>query len=64
MNKLYSFVYTICAVITAMIGYTMYHELLIAIICGIFAPITCAYWLITHQINLSIIKETFSFFLK
>lgn len=54
--------YTIICVITAMIGYHIHHSVGYSILNFIFAPISWIYWLITEQVNIAIIKETFSFF--
>jgi hypothetical protein len=59
-----SVVYSIICIATAMINYHMYHNLFYAILSFILTPITWIYWLITQQINLTIIQDTFSFFLK
>lgn len=58
------FIYTLFCLATAMIGYTIHHNLFYSIINFIFAPISWIYWLITHDVNMSVIKETFSFFMK
>ena len=58
-----SFLYTLFAIATAMIGYHIHHSIFFAIINGIFAPFAWIIWLICHDVNLTIIKETFSWFL-
>jgi hypothetical protein len=50
--------------ITAMIGHTIHNSIFWSIIDFIFWPIAWVKWLIMQEVNLSIIKETFSFFLK
>lgn len=50
-------------IVTAMIGHTIHHSLFWAIIDFLFAPIAWAKWLICHEVNLTIIKHTFDFFL-
>lgn len=47
-----------------MIANDKYADVLWAIICGIFAPITWGYWLITKDINITEITNTFDFFFK
>lgn len=54
--------YTIVCICTAMIGYTIHHDLFYSVLDFIFTPFVWAKWLILHQVNLSIIKQTFSFF--
>lgn len=62
-NRLSRFIYLICAVCTSIIGYNIHNSLFWSIMDFLFMPITWLYWLVTKQINLSIIKEAFSFFL-
>ncbi len=63
-NKMKDMIYFIFCVATAMIGYNIHKSLLWSIFDFLFAPFVWAKWLIMQQVNLSIIKETFSFFLK
>jgi len=62
--KLGELIYLILCIMTAMIDYHLYHSIFLAILAFFFAPIVWIYWLITQQINISIIKDTFTFFLK
>jgi hypothetical protein len=64
MNKLGGILYLIFSVATAMIEYTISNSGLDAFWAFIFTPFFWIYWLVTHEINLTIIKETFAFFLK
>lgn len=57
------FIYVIIGIMTACISYHIYHNIFLAFINWGCWPITWAYWLITNQVNLTIIKETFSYFL-
>jgi hypothetical protein len=54
--------YTIFCVCTAMVGYHIHHDFIWAVVDFFFAPIAWTYWLVLHQVNLSIIKATFSWF--
>lgn len=54
----------IVGTLTAMIGYTIHNSVFWAIMDWIFWPLALVKWLIFQEINMSIIKETFSFFLK
>lgn len=45
-----------------MIGYRINHSLFWAIIDFFFAPIAWIKWFICEEVNITIIKETFSFF--
>jgi hypothetical protein len=56
--------YTIITTATAMIGYNIHGSIGYAIVDFFFAPIVWIKWLIYHEVNLTIIKETFSFFFK
>lgn len=56
--------YFLFAIGTAMIGYNIHDSIFWSFIDFFFAPLVWIKWLIMHQVNLSIIKETFNFFLK
>ena len=53
----------VLAVATAMVGHTIHHSLFWAILDFFFAPFAWAKWLICHEVNLTIIRQTFAFFL-
>lgn len=57
-----SILYTLFCIATAMIGYNIHHNLAFSFVNFLFAPISWIFWLIGHDVNMSIIKETFSFF--
>jgi hypothetical protein len=48
---------------TAMVGYTIHHSIFWAIVDFLFWPVVVIKWLICHDINISIIKQTFGFLL-
>ena len=56
--------YPILAFCTAMIGYTIHTSIFWSIMDFFFAPFAWMKWLIMHQVNITIIKETFSFFIQ
>jgi hypothetical protein len=58
------FLYNIMGVATAMIGYNIHGSIFWSIMDFIFVPIVWAKWLICQEVNLTIIKGTFEFFLK
>ena len=58
-----NFLYTLICISTAMIGYTIHGSLFWAIVDFIFTPIVWIKWLCFHEVNMSIIRETFTFFL-
>jgi hypothetical protein len=57
-------IYSILALLTAMIGYQIHNSFFWAIMDFFFMPFAWIKWLIMHEVNITIIKETFSFFLK
>jgi hypothetical protein len=57
------FIYLIFGVLTAMIGYTIHHDLFWSIMDFFFTPIAWVKWLICHEVNLSIIRQTFTSFM-
>jgi hypothetical protein len=67
-NKTYNFrlggLYPIFAFCTAMIGYTIHNSVGWSILDFLFAPVAWMKWLVMHQVNITIIKETFSFFIQ
>jgi len=67
-KKTYSFklggLYPVIAFCTAMIGYTIHNSIFWSIMDFFFAPFAWMKWLIMHQVNITIIKETFSFFIQ
>jgi hypothetical protein len=56
--------YLLLCLATSMIGYTIHGSIFWAIIDWIFMPIAWCKWLICHEVNMTIIRETFSFFFK
>lgn len=64
MKRISGLLYFLFQIAVAMVGYHMHNDILWAIFDFIFAPLVAIYWLVTHQINLTLIKETFEFLLK
>jgi hypothetical protein len=56
--------YGLFALITAMIGYQIHNSVGWAIFDFFLSPLVWMKWLVFHEVNLTIIKETFSFFFK
>lgn len=55
----------ICAIMTAIIGHTINDgSIFWAVIDFFFWPFAIIKWLICHEICLTVIKESFSFFMK
>ncbi len=61
LRIIFSFAYLLLCIGTAMVGYTKHHSLFWAFLDFWFTPLTLVYWLVTKQINISLIKETFAF---
>lgn len=55
-------VYVIPSLITSMIGYHIHGSVFWSIMDFIFWPITWVKWIIFHEVTLTIIKETFTWF--
>ena len=64
MKTLSLIIYIVVCTSVAMIGYTIHHSLFWSIIDFIFWPIALIKWLICHEINISVIKQTFDFLTK
>lgn len=58
------FIYLIFCIATAMISYTIGNSIFWAILSFIFTPVAWVYLLLTHEVTLSVIKETFGWFFK
>ena len=56
--------YLLLCLSTSMIGYTIHGSIFWSIMDWVFMPIAWGKWLILQEVNLSIIKDTFSFFFK
>jgi len=56
--------YLLIAIGTAIIGYNIHGNIFYSIANFIFWPISWLVWLINHDVNLTIIKSAFDFFLK
>lgn len=54
--------YTIIAIFTAVIGYHIHGSIFWTIMDFWAWPIAWIKWLICHDVNISVIKETFAFF--
>jgi len=63
-NSIGSFLYLIAAICTAIIGKQIHGSIFWAIIDFFFMPIVWIKWLIYQEVNLTIIKLAFDFFLK
>ena len=64
MRNLYGFFYLIIATGSFMVGYTIHGTVFYSILNFFFWPISLIYWLVTKQINLTVIKSTFGFLLQ
>jgi len=57
-------IYLFFCLFTSMIGYTIHGRLGWSIIDFIFAPLIWIKWAIYHDVNITIIKQTFEWFFK
>lgn len=57
-------IYCILCIATAMIGYQIHGSVFWAIIDWWLAPLAWLKWMLCHEVNVSIIKEAFAFFLR
>jgi hypothetical protein len=64
MKRTGELIYLILGIATAMVGYRIHGSIFWAIMDFIFMPFVWCKWLILHQVNISIIKDTFMFFLQ
>lgn len=62
MKQLINFFWFIFGVVTAMIGYHIHNSLFWSIMDFIFTPLAWVKWMVCQEVNLTIIKNTFSFF--
>lgn len=63
-NTIGGVLYTIFSIATAMIGYTIHGSIFFSIVDFFLPPLVWCKWLIFHEVNLTIISQTFSFFLQ
>jgi hypothetical protein len=64
MTRISEWIYLILSVLTAMVGYHIHGSVFWAIMDFIFMPFVWCKWLVLHQVNISIIKHTFMFFMQ
>ena len=64
MKHLAQFIWAVIGLLTAVIGYNIHQSVFFAFIDWLFWPIVWAKWLMFHEINLSIIKGAFAFFMQ
>lgn len=64
MKRLSGFLYFMFALATAMVGHHIHGGLFWTLVDFFFAPLAWAKWLVFHQVNVSIIRSTFAFFLQ
>jgi len=63
-TRIYAWTYLIFCLCTSMIGYSIHGSVAWAIVNWFFAPLAWMKWLIMQEVNITIIRETFSFFFK
>lgn len=62
INSLLKSIYQILSFLTAIIGYTIHGNIFYSIVNFLLAPVSWIWWFIGHDVNISIIRETFKFF--
>jgi hypothetical protein len=63
MKRIGELAYTIFSVCTAIVGYAIHHSICWAICDFFFTPLAWIKWLALQEVNISIIKSAFSFFM-
>ena len=63
-NPFFGFLYFLVCVGTAIIGYRIHGSLFWSIVDFFFSPLAWLKWMICHEVNVSIIKDAFEFFLQ
>lgn len=61
---MYRLIFIILAIATAVVGYEIHHSIFWSIVDFFFWPFALLKWFLCQEINLSIIKQAFSFFLQ
>lgn len=64
MNQFWKIIYVLFCIATAVVGNEIHHNAFYAICNFLFAPLSWLVWLISHDVNMTIIKDAFSFFLQ
>ena len=54
--------YTLFSVITAMVGYQIHNSLFWSIVDFFVSPLAWTKWFVCHEVNMTLIKQTFEFF--
>lgn len=60
----FSILYFLLELITANVGYYKHHSVLWTIFDAIFAPIVWLKWFIYQEVNVTLISDSFNWFLK
>lgn len=58
------YVWLFFATFTAMVGYTIHNSFWWSVANFIAAPVSWVWWFCYHEVSVSVIKNTFSWFLK
>lgn len=64
MKRLGGLIYSLFCLCTAIIGHTIHHSVFWSILDFFFMPLTWFKWLICQEVTLSIIKNSFNWFLQ
>lgn len=63
-NKISNILQWLIGVPTAIVGYAIHHSFFWSVMDFSFYPLALVKWLVFQEINLSLIKTAFSFFMK
>lgn len=50
--------------VSAMVGYHIHHSIFWSCVDWVFSVLVWAKWLICHEVNVTVLRDTFSFFLQ
>ena len=64
MKRVEYFIYLIIAILTATIGYSIHHSIFWSICDFLFWIFAWIKWIILQEVNITIIKSAFQFFLQ
>lgn len=62
MEKFGGILWLVFDIAVSMVGYTIHHSIFWSIVDFIFSPVAVVWWLLTHQLTLTVLKTTFAWF--
>ena len=64
IHRFVAVLYLLFCLFTAMVGKTIHGSLLWAVVNFVYAPLSWIKWMLCEEVNLTIIRQSFSFFLQ